>query len=309
MRTCQSLVAEKKHILQNQLTPAEKETANPDILSVALASGGFSDDDLANQLMTFLVAGHETSAAALSWSIYAMCQSPHIQTRLREEVCAHLGPHLSSSENSEGDEKPRQITADLIDAMPYLSAFVAEVLRLWPPIAITIRVADCDTSILNQFIPKGTVLMLCPWAVNRSSALWGPDSLEFKPERWLGRGGADGGKGNANVNGKDFSNISEKTADATGKTDLDASGKATPCAKGERANHAGAAESNFAQMTFLHGPRSCIGQGFAVGELKCLVARWVWGFRETRFATEGYEMKVAEGLAARPGGLEVRVRV
>ena len=295
-RTCHSLIAEKKHILQSQATTAEKEAANPDILSVALTSGGFSDDDLANQLMTFLVAGHETSAAALSFSIYELCRHPHIQARLREEVSAHLGPCLSSSEDGVGDEKSNPITADLIDAMPYLSAFVAEVLRLWPPIPITIRVADCDSSILGQHIPKGTVVMVSPWAMNRSSLLWGADSLEFKPERWLGRGGGDGGKDSTNGNGRTISG-----ADA--KVGFGANGN------GQQVNNTGGAESNFAQMTFLHGPRSCIGQGFAVGELKCLVAAWVWSFKETRFTGEGYEMKVVNGIAARPGGLEVRVKV
>ena len=296
MRTCHSLIAEKRHILQSQSTPSEvteKEAANRDILSVALTSGNFSDDDLANQLMTFLVAGHETSAAAFSWSVYELCRSPQIQARLRQEVCAYLGPYLGPEDEVESaDRKASRITAEIIDTMPYLSAFVAEVLRLWPPAPLTIRVADRDTSILGEFIPKDTVLMLSPWAINRSSALWGPDSLEFKPERWLGK---------ATPN-------HEKDATTNGETHHDAKGKPFPTAKSEQANNAGGAESNFAQMTFLHGPRSCIGQGFAVGELKCLVASWVWSFKETRFATDGYELKVANGIAARPRDLDVRVR-
>ena len=270
-RTCRSLIAEKKHILQSTSSEAEKEAANPDILSVALSSGAFSDDDLANQLMTFLVAGHETTGSAVSWAIYELCRCPEIQARLRHEVCEHLGPTLAAAERNEMARKSSAITAELIDSMPYLSAFCAEVLRLWPPTPITVRVADRDTSILNQPVPKGTVLMLSPWAVNRSTALWGPDALDFKPERWLG---------------------SEK--DGMG---------------GRQANNTGGAESNFAQMTFLHGPRSCIGQGFAVGEFKCLIAAWVWGFAETRFAEEGYRMEVKNGISSRPGGLEVRVKV
>jgi cytochrome P450 len=62
------------------------EAKGMDILSVAMESGGFSDDDLVNQLMTFLAAGHETTASAMSWAVYCLCKHPDVQTRLRDEL-------------------------------------------------------------------------------------------------------------------------------------------------------------------------------------------------------------------------------
>lgn len=85
------------------------------------------------------------------------------------------------------------------------------------------------TRILDQVIPKGTEVILSPWATNRSPELWGEDADEFKPERWL----KDGEK----------------------------------------------AMNSYEFITFLHGPRSCIGQGFARSELKCLLAALVLRFR------------------------------
>lgn len=67
-------------------------------------------------------------------------------------------------------------------------------------------------------------------------------------------------------------------------------------------------DNNYAFLTFLHGPRSCIGQGFAKGEVACLLAAWVGCF-ETEFAEEGFEIKVVNGLTPRPKDLSVKLKV
>ncbi|KAL8727067.1 MAG: hypothetical protein Q9166_006310 [cf. Caloplaca sp. 2 TL-2023] len=249
-KTCYKLVQEAK----SKLPEKEDSDSLTDILSVALSSGHFSDADLVNQLMTFLLAGHETTASALSWTICMLCTHPNIQTRLRDEVrSADLPDPRTNTTN---------ISASQIDRLPYLNAVCNEVLRVYPPIPITVRVAACDTSIIGQHIPKGTAVYLAPWATNVNKELWGEDAEEFNPERWMGAGNS--------------------------KT--------------------GGVDNNYAFLTFLHGPRSCIGQGFAKGELLCLVAAWVRCF-ETSFAVEGCKVKVKSGLTPRPDGLSVRVRV
>lgn len=73
-------------------------------------------------------------------------------------------------------------------------------------------------------------------------------------------------------------------------------------------NNSGGADTNYSFLTFLHGPRSCIGQGFARGELLCLVAAWVGCF-ETSFEVAGTKVEVRNGLASRPADLSVRVKV
>ncbi|KHO01320.1 cytochrome P450 78A3 [Metarhizium album ARSEF 1941] len=221
-QVCRDLIAGKREQLSTQ---KRRSGADVDILSVALASGGFSDEDL-------------------------------VQKHLRDQV----RPKLASL----GDA----ITAAEIDSCSYLQAFCNEVLRVWSPVPLTLRVAAKDTSILGQFIPKGTPVILCPWAVNLSEKLWGADAGQFKPERWL---------------------------DADGHT-----------------NNRGSADSNYSFLTFLHGPRSCIGQKFAQAELACLVAAWVSRF-ETRFEdggplAKGEEPGIATGVTSKPkGGLWVQL--
>ncbi|MCJ1387575.1 hypothetical protein MMC18_000418 [Xylographa bjoerkii] len=231
----------------------EKGRADVDILSVALESGGFSEEDLVNQMMTFLVAGHETTATSMQWALITLCQYPEMQTRLREEVRANL---------PSPNDATAQMSADILDRLPYLHAVCNEVLRVYPAVPMTRRVADHDTSILGQFIPKGTDVFLAPGAINLSIDLWGEDALEFKPDRWLGSGTNNGG-----------------------------------------------ASSNYALLTFLHGPRSCIGQAFAKAEFACLLAAMVGRF-ELELVDKNAPILIQTGITARPkGDLGLRTRV
>ena len=207
-----------RRLLRTKKANLEKnEPLYPDIISIALESGAFTEDTLVNNMMTFMAAGHETAAVSLTWAVYLLCQKPDVQTRLREEIHAHI-TSLDSP-----------ITDTIIDGMPLLHAVCQETLRLYPPVAVTLRHATVNTSICDQFVPKGTTIVLAPWAINCSKELWGSDAEEFSPDRWL----------------------------KPGQT------------------NSGGASSNYAFMTFLHGPRNCIGSRFALAEMSCLLAAFV----------------------------------
>ncbi|KAI2478388.1 Cytochrome P450 [Pyrenophora tritici-repentis] len=177
-----SLIAEKREKLKSGST-------GTDILSVALESGGFSDEDLVNQLMTFLAAGHETTASALTWAVYCLCLHPSVQTRLRAELRSELSSALSPNGT---------ITSSEIDRLPYLNAVLNETMRLFPPVPLTLREAAHDTTIQNHFVPAGTTVVICPWAINTSVHLWGDDAKDFNPERWLKPGMANSGGADSN---------------------------------------------------------------------------------------------------------------
>ncbi|KAL2756221.1 hypothetical protein ACRALDRAFT_1034009 [Sodiomyces alcalophilus JCM 7366] len=263
--TCRDLIREKKDKL------AKDQLTDMDILSVALESGAFTDENLVDQMMTFLAAGHETTASAMTWAVYLLCLHPEMQSRLRAEVRAHL-----PSPDAPGADAA--VTATDIDRrLPYLSAVCSEVLRYFPPVPMTLREAAVDTTINGQRIPKGTRVMLCPWAVNKDVSLWGDDAGVFNPDRWLAPAG-ENGAGN-----------------------------------GEKATASGGASSNYAFMTFLHGPRSCIGQGFAKAEFACILASWVGRFEFSLKNEEEYDedkVDIKGGVTARPAkGLYVNATV
>lgn len=244
---CRELIREKKEKLDQK-----QKRVDADILSVALESGVFTEEDLVNQMMTFLAAGHETTASAMTWAFYLLCLHPEVQTRLREEIRANLPP-IDDTET---------VTAASLDQCHYLHAVCNEVLRVYSPVPGTIREAGRDTSILGQYVPKGTKIMLIPWAVNTATSLWGPDADKFNPDRWMGPGKAN----------------------------------------------TGGAESNYAFLTFLHGPRSCIGQAFAKAEFACLMAAVVGRF-EVKIADADFKLKIKGSITAKPkNGLTVRIK-
>jgi len=205
-------------------------------------------------MMTFLAAGHETTATALQWAIYALCKHPDIQRRLRDEVRANL-PSISN-------ESP-PVSASAVDGLSFLSAFCNEILRFYPPVPLTIRQAAYDTTVLGSPIPKGTIMLFSADIINRSKEYWGPDADEFKPDRWLGPGRAKNG----------------------------------------------GASSPYAFMTFIHGPRSCIGQSFAKGELACLVAVMVGRF-QMELKDPNAKQEIRWGITRRPkDGVQVKLTV
>lgn len=244
---CRQLIQHKQQKINRQ-----EKSNDVDILSVAMESGAFSENQLIDQLMTFLVAGHETTSTSTIWSICFLCQHPEIQSRLREEVRTSL-PSIEDDSTT--------VTAEVLDRLPYLHAVVMETLRFQSPVSMTRREASKDTSILGQFVPKGTDIIISPYAVNMSTALWGEDAMKFNPDRWMGPGKAN----------------------------------------------SGGADSNYSLLTFLHGPRSCIGQQFAKAEQASLLAALVGKF-QMELADKDAVIGIQSGITSRPkGGLHVRM--
>lgn len=248
-RTCRQLIGKKKERLEQK-----EKRVDVDILSVALESGGFTEENLVNQMMTFLAAGHETTATAMTWAAHRLCLNPDVQTRLRQEIRNNL-PSIDDAEAS--------VTSQTLDRLPYLHAVCNEILRVNPPVPLTLREAGRDTTILGNFIPKGTRIMIAPTAINMSASLWGANPEKFDPDRWMG----------------------------SGKTNT------------------GGAESNYSFLTFLHGPRSCIGQSFAKAEFACLLAALVGRF-EMELEDAEKEIETDSGITLKPkDGISVRIRL
>lgn len=279
--TCRDLIREKQEKL------ARKELTDVDILSVALESGGFTEENLVDQLMTFLAAGHETTASSMTWAIYLLCRYPEVQSRLRQEVRERLPPL--------DDDADATISSLDIDHMPYLNAVCSEVLRYFSPVPMTIREAGVDTTIQGIKVPKGTRIILGVSATNRDAALWGPDATRFNPDRWLAR------------QQQQQQHDGEKSGDKLGAGAGAGNGGAAVVGGN------GGATSNYAFMTFLHGPRSCIGMSFARAEFACLLASWVGRMEfALRYPEEMDEDKIEikSGVTVRPlKGMNVKVKV
>jgi cytochrome P450 len=176
------VIAQKRARIQHVMS---KESPS-DVLDLVIASGKFSHAELLDNLLTVQSAGFHTTSAALLSSIWWLAQPEyiHIQRELRREIRSKICP--SSLEHS--------MTPKTFDSMPYLRAVRDEVLRLHSAFSWLGRKPIKRTEVCGYTLPAGLSISLSPWAMQRSTALWGPDAGEFKPERWLndmsGRGGA-----------------------------------------------------------------------------------------------------------------------
>jgi cytochrome P450 len=150
-------------------------TAN-DLLDLLLAardeeSGtGMSDQQLKDEILTLLFAGHDTTTAALSWALYLLARHPHVQEALHEEVARHLAG--------------RTPTADDLPHLPLASAVFEETLRLYPPAPGLARQPLEPDDLQGHPLPAKAIVMPSQWITHRHPAYWEqPD--QFRPERFL----------------------------------------------------------------------------------------------------------------------------
>ena len=151
-------------------------TAPRDILTLLLEAQdpetgrGMREDDLRANIVTFIGAGHETTANALTWTFYLLSQAPD----WREQVAAEAQAQL--------DAGPMDTLAD---RMPVTKAVLEESLRLYPPAAFLSRAAIADDEICGRRIRAGTIVTVSPFLLHRHRKLW-RDPEVFDPTRFLG---------------------------------------------------------------------------------------------------------------------------
>lgn len=133
------------------------------------------DDGLLDELVTLVVAGHQSTAAAIAFSLYLLAAHPSASSRVAAEAAAVLG------------DRPATM-ADL-PALPYTAAVVAESIRLYPPVwIITRRVVSAGSLDGYGVVPAGAVIHICPHTLHRNPAHW-PSPDRFSPDRFLSPGG------------------------------------------------------------------------------------------------------------------------
>jgi len=130
----------------------------------------FTDHQILNHAMTFMLAGHETTSAGLSWLFYLLSQHPEVEAKLAEEVKVFKGR--------------TDFTIEELEKLPYLENVIKETLRLYPPAPITIRIAINDDNIGGYHIPAGSKVLISSGVVHRLEKYWGPTAKSFNPDRW-----------------------------------------------------------------------------------------------------------------------------
>ena len=154
----------------------EGPSGGDDLLSLLLAArderggGEMAREQVRDEVMTFLGAGHETTANALTWMWLLLSQYPEARKRMQVEVDEVL--------------QGRRPTFEDLERLPWTNAVLQESMRIHPPVPAMSRVASRDDVIDGEPVPEGTVLIVLPYLIHRDPDLW-PNPEGFDPERFM----------------------------------------------------------------------------------------------------------------------------
>jgi len=164
----EKLIKDRRAIPENQrpddlltLLLSSRDPENPDIT--------LTDEQIRDECTTILVAGHETTANAMSWTWYLLSQNPDQGNRLREECKAVL--------------QGRTPTAKDLPSLPLSEKVILESMRLFPPVWFINRIAHEESEIGPYHIGKGAIVVGSAWKMHRDERWW-PNPLQFNPDRF-----------------------------------------------------------------------------------------------------------------------------
>jgi len=204
-RISERLTATSEHVGE------KKKRAFLDLLIDEYEQGAIDLDGIREEVDTFMFEGHDTTSAAINMAFYHIAKDSRVRENLQQEV----------DELFRGDVT-RDVTNDDLGKMPYVEAFIREILRLYPSVPMMLRNLSEDLVVNDGVtIPKNTSVAIQAYYVHRDPKHWGDDANECKPERFMD----DGIKRHA-----------------------------------------------YAWIPFAAGARNCVGQRFAMMEMKMQVA-------------------------------------
>jgi cytochrome P450 len=148
-------------------------TARPDLLSMLLGArdengAPMSDKQVRDEIVTLFIAGHETTATALAWTLYLLARHPEACARARAEARSLPGPTVQSRD---------------LPALGYCLRVFKEAMRLYPPIYFFGRQAVSDVTLGGYDLPRGQVILISAYALHHRASIW-PDPERFDPSRF-----------------------------------------------------------------------------------------------------------------------------
>lgn len=160
------------------LDKADDKESHDDLLLTLLQAqdeeagiGRMTDEQLRDEVMTIFLAGHETTANALTWTYYMLSENPLIETRLQEELYSTFGNSRTP------------ITVDDVPKLQYTEKLLTESMRLFPPAWALGRQAIDDYKVGGYSVPKGSIILMSQYVMHRDPRYF-PEPDRFYPDRW-----------------------------------------------------------------------------------------------------------------------------
>ncbi|PKA61966.1 Cytochrome P450 94A2 [Apostasia shenzhenica] len=171
-------------IVEDAKKTKKKNTATAEsLIAPFIEAGGLSDRLLRDVVLNYVLAGRDTTSAALTWFFYLLSSQPAVRQRIFDEILAVRA--------KSGGSVGGMFDVEELKDMEYLHAAITETMRLYPPVPLDARsCAGNDVLPGGMKVKKGWSVNYNMYTMGRSEEIWGDDCREFRPERWLDREGA-----------------------------------------------------------------------------------------------------------------------
>jgi len=146
-----------------------KETHHNDLLQLLIDLNLDLENGLLPETLLFLIAGHETTANLLSWTICLVAQHPEVEEKIVQEINTILDKN--------------KLLPDVIEEFQYLDCVIQETLRLYPPGVVLDRQTNSPVEIDGKFFPKDSVFLVPVWVIHHDETYW-PNPEKFDPTRF-----------------------------------------------------------------------------------------------------------------------------
>jgi cytochrome P450 len=168
----EKLVAEIQQIIERKRARGVDEGDVLSLLLRAYAEDGsrLTDEELIGQTLTLFIAGHETTASALTWTLFLLSQHPRVLADLLDELVGKLGGQTPAMEQ--------------LNDLPLLESVIKESMRLLPPFIWQLRLSQAPCEIGPYSLPQGTMVIVSSIITHHRADLY-PQPHQFRPERWL----------------------------------------------------------------------------------------------------------------------------
>jgi cytochrome P450 len=156
------------------VSESEDDIAGKKLIDLLAMNPDLSEPEILDHTLTFVFAGHETTANALNWLTYLLAVNSRVQTLLLEELKGSVQLNTTP-------------TVSTVLGLPYLRAVCDEALRIIPPVAAIARESNEDDILPESgtFVPKGTPIIIPTNVLHRDTDVYGPDADDFRPDRWI----------------------------------------------------------------------------------------------------------------------------
>jgi cytochrome P450 len=172
-RTLGEFDTEIDHLIK--LRSSNPDDGPRDLLSRLIAArdeqtgGGMTAQEVRDHVITIFMAGHETTAMAMTWIWYLLSQHVSEEAKLHAELAAVLGGRVPGPED--------------LSKLTYTRMVIEESMRLYPPVHTIAREALADDTLAGRHVPKGSAVLIAPWVLHRHRQIWHDPGL-FDPERF-----------------------------------------------------------------------------------------------------------------------------